>query len=63
MFQLQQAISSFVYKGHRVLVFGRHHMKSWEAYKHSDHAHTGWFFTHNVLVFNAHICCLFHYRF
>ena len=50
VFQLEQAISSFVFKGHRVLVFGRQHMKSWDVYRRSASAHTGWFFTHNVSV-------------
>jgi len=56
MFQLEQAITRFVHNGHRVLVFGRRHLKSLEVYKHSDSAHTGWFFTQNVLVCHISVC-------
>jgi len=58
LFQLQQAIARFVHYGHRVLVFGRRHLKNLEVYKHSGSAHTGWFFTQNVLVM-LHTCFLF----
>ena len=57
MFQLEQAISAFVQKGHRILVCGRQHMRSWKAYKDNRNAHTSWFFTQNVLV--LHLCVLF----
>jgi len=55
MFQLQETISQFVDKGHRVLVFGRKHMKSWDVYKQSSTDCTGWFFTDNVLVLLVNI--------
>jgi len=55
VFQLQQAISFFVHKGHRVLVFGRQHMKSWDVYKQHESAHVGWFFTQNVSVLHIFV--------
>ena len=55
--KLQQAISVFTHNGHRVLVFGRQHMKRWEVYKQCLSGDAGWFFTQNVLVLRESILC------
>ena len=60
VFQLQEAISVFSRMGHRVLVFGRQHVKTWEVYKHRSSPHTGWFFTQNLLVILVFVLCQYH---
>jgi len=56
--QLEQAILTFCRKGHRVLVFGRQHMKSWDVYKQQRIRDSAdWFFTQNVSVFLTCFLC------
>jgi len=55
VFQLEEAISVFSSKGHRILIFGRQHMKSWEVYERHNSNATSWFFTQNALVLSVFV--------
>lgn len=63
LFQLEQAISDFHCRGHHILIFGRRHMKRWEAYKrYESNDNVQWFFTANESVLHCICFCCFQFH-